>query len=136
MAPGKLALPCALAAVTLGGCGIATKPLAGSADLSTQPGTHGQLDRLRRPHYLCLVQARLPARVFTATGGRPAIQVGTAPKGPTIVFEPTPGAAQELQIDGQVQGAEVIGSALLYPNLASDSTLTKVERCVALDVSG
>src|SRR5271165_5735049 len=130
MALGKLALPCALAALTLGGCGIATKPLAGSADLSAQPGTHGQLDRLQRQHYLCLVNARLPTRSFIATGGRPGIQVGTSPNDPTIVFEPTPGAAQELQIDGQVQGAEVIGSALLYPNLASDSTLTKVVQCV------
>jgi hypothetical protein len=136
MAPGKLALPCALAALTLGGCGITTKPLAGTPNLTRQPGTHAQLDRLRRNHYLCLLDAHLPARAFTAAGGRPAIQVGSTARGPTIVFEPTPGAAQELQIDGQVEGAEVIGSALLYPNLASDHTLTTVEGCVALNVSG
>ena len=53
-----------------------------------------------------------------------------------MVFEPTPGAAQESQIDGQVEGAEVIGSALLYPNQASDSLLQKVEDCVAKGVSG
>ena len=136
MAPGKLVLPCALAALTVSGCGIATKPQAGTPDLSARSGMHGQVDRLRRVHYLCLLNAGMPARPFTAAGGRPAIQVGHTPAGPTVVFEPTPGAAQELQIDGQVQGAEVIGSALLYPNLATDTTLSTVERCVALNVTG
>jgi hypothetical protein len=136
MSPGKLVLPCALAALSLCGCGIAAKPLAGTPDLSARSGIHGRVDRLRRVHYLCLRGAGLEARPYTATGGRPAIQVGSSPVGPAIVFEPTPGAAQELQIDGQVQGAEVIGSALLYPNLASDKVLSTVERCIALDVTG
>jgi hypothetical protein len=136
MALGKLVFPCALAALTISGCGIAAKPLAGTPDLSARSGMHGRIDRLRRVHYLCLRGAGLPAQTFTSSGGRPAIQVGPSSAGPTIVFEPTPGAAQELQIDGQVQGAEVIGSALLYPNLASDATLSTVERCVALDVTG
>jgi hypothetical protein len=41
-----------------------------------------------------------------------------------------------MQIHGLSQGAEVIGSALLYPNQASDKLLTKVENCVALGVGG
>ncbi len=64
------------------------------------------------------------------------MQVEAKPYGPTVYFEPTPGAAQEMQINGQVQGAEVIGSALLYPNQASDQLLTTVEGCVAQGVSG
>jgi hypothetical protein len=68
--------------------------------------------------------------------GTTAMQIGTRPYGPTVYFEPTPGAAQEMQIDGQAQGAEVIGSALLYPNQASDQLLQQVEDCVALGVSG
>ena len=36
----------------------------------------------------------------------------------------------------QEQGAEVIGSALLYPNKASGKTLTKVELCTATGVNG
>jgi hypothetical protein len=97
---------------------------------------HGQVDRLRREHYFCILGAGLPAYTFTAAGGRPAIQVGSPPSGPTVVFEPTDGAAQMVQIEGQAQSAEVIGSALLYPNIASDQTLAAVERCLALDVTG
>ena len=66
----------------------------------------------------------------------PAIQVGSLPTGPTIIFYATPGIAQGLQITGQEQGAEVIGSALLYPNGASSKELTTVENCVAADVTG
>ena len=52
------------------------------------------------------------------------------------MFQPTPGAAQGEQIDGQAQGAEVIGTALLYPNQAPDELLSKVETCVAKGVPG
>ena len=58
------------------------------------------------------------------------------PDGPTVSFEPTPGDAQGIQIHGQAQGAEVIGSALLYPNQAPSQLLTQVENCVAQGVSG
>ncbi len=136
MSSAKLAAACALVGVSLSGCGIAAKPLAGAPDLSKAPGIHGRVDQLRHQHYLCIVHSGLPARVYTAAGGRPAIQVGTPPSGPTVVFEPTPGAAQEDQIDGQVQSAEVIGSALVYPNAASDKVLSKVEGCVAVGVTG
>jgi hypothetical protein len=64
------------------------------------------------------------------------MQIGAKPSGPTVQFTPTPGAAQEEQISGQVESAEVIGAALLYPNQASDSLLQKVEGCVAKGVSG
>jgi hypothetical protein len=53
-----------------------------------------------------------------------------------VSFEPTPGDAQGVQIQGEAQGAEVIGSALLYPNQAPDSLLSTVEGCVAKGVSG
>jgi hypothetical protein len=64
------------------------------------------------------------------------MQIGTKPSGPTVQFMPTPGAAQEAQISGQVESAEVIGSALLYPNQAPDGLLQKVESCVAKGVKG
>ncbi len=41
-----------------------------------------------------------------------------------------------MQGNRAFQGAEVIGSALLYPNAASDSELSKVEACIAQGVSG
>ena len=51
-------------------------------------------------------------------------------------FAPTPGAAQDAQISGRVTGAEVIGSALLYPDQASDGLLQTVEDCLAAGVTG
>jgi len=64
------------------------------------------------------------------------LQVGSLPGGPTIVFEPTPGAAQADQIRGQAQAAEVIGSALVYPHQAPDDELKTIENCLTSGVSG
>ena len=41
-----------------------------------------------------------------------------------------------MQIQDQEQSAEVIGSALLYPDSGSDGLLQKVEDCVAEGVQG
>jgi hypothetical protein len=136
MSAAKLSLACGLAAVSLCGCGIAAKPLAGTPKLASQPGTHAKVDDPRAQHLGCMARAGLPAQAFLATGGRPGIQVGTLPDGPTIIFLSTPGAAQYAQIDGQAQSAEVIGSALLYPNLAPDKELSTIETCLALGGNG
>jgi hypothetical protein len=127
---------CAATAVLISGCGIAAKPLAGTPKLNSAPGTHARVDDPRTRHEACLKAARIPFHLFEASGHRPAIQVGRSPSGPTIIFEPTPGDAQGMQIVGQAQAAEVIGSALLYPNQASNSELGTVETCTAVGVTG
>lgn len=60
------------------------------------------------------------------------LQIGTWPAGPTVLYAPTPGIAQGYQITGArwAQGAEVINSALLFPNRASDAELNRVETCI------
>lgn len=136
MSLAKLPAAGGLVALVLSGCGMAAKPLAGTAHITRLRGNHAQVDDPRTKHTKCLVQHDLPLRLYRASGDRPAIQVGSAPSGPTIVFEPTPGDAQGLQIVGQAQGAEVIGSALVYPNAAPDSELQTVENCVAIGVTG
>ena len=136
MSHPKLATACGLVAVALAGCGIKAKPLAGTVHLDRARGNHALLDDPRTKHVKCLRADRLPVRLYRASGARPAIQVGTASTGPTIVFEPTPGIAQGVQIQGDAQGAEVIGSALVYPNLATNAELGKIEGCVALGVTG
>jgi hypothetical protein len=68
--------------------------------------------------------------------GQTGLQIGTLPSGPTVTFAPTPGAAQREQIEGQVENAEVIGSALLSPNAATDKQLKVIEDCLAQGVSG
>lgn len=112
-------------ALLLCGCSAVVKPPQGRGQVA-DPRTSGP-DR-----FACLLAHHLPAQKV----GRSEIQIGAPPTGPTVRFMPTQGAAQELQIDGQVQGAEVIGSALLYPNQAGDAELQQVENCMDQGVTG
>ena len=72
----------------------------------------------------CLKGDKLPYREYYADGVQhlPAIQVGARAQGPTMIFYPTDGIAQGLQIMGQETGAEVIGALLVYPNQRSLQT--------------
>ena len=130
MSSAKLAVAVALAALSLSACGSTAKPVAGTPQAAIK--SHKGVDDPRTKHLKCIRQDHL----VVARVGRTGLQVGTPPAGPTISFEPTPGAAQALQIEGKVTGAEVIGSALLYPNQAPDSELQKVEDCLAVGVTG
>jgi len=144
MSSAKLAAGCVVAAFALSACGVSSKPVAGSAaarlSISTtgKPAGRGVVDDPRTKHLKCILAHHLPAVPIGTTTSMhlPGIQVGQPQVGPTVAFEPTPGSAQEAQITGQVQSAEVIGSALLYPHLASDQELKIVEDCLALGVSG
>lgn len=119
----------------LGGCGGAVKvqptPAAGSTALVSRGKVDSPLTDMHN-HLDCLRDDHLAVQVLSPT----KLQVGPAPSGPTIVFAATPGAAQSRQIDGTAQGAEVIGTALLYPNRASDPELTRIEDCLAQGVQG
>jgi hypothetical protein len=121
----KALLASGLAAVAIGACGSTVKP----------PQGRGQVDnpRTANPDYLkCIRDHGLPA----VEVGIDSIQVGQLPAGPTIRFLPTPGSATAAQIYGQAQGAEVIGSALLYPNQASSTQLASIEVCLNQKVKG
>jgi len=125
MSPVKSAALAAVAAMSLCACGSSVKP----------PRGHGRIDdpRLNNPnHVACLRQAGLTVELV----GRTGLQIGAPPSGPTVQFEPTPGAAQALQITGQSEAAEVIGSALLYPRAANDAELKKIEDCLSSGVNG
>jgi hypothetical protein len=138
MSPVKVAVACGLMALLISACGIPTKPLAGTAHLGQQAGNHAVVDDPRIPQVKCLRGDKLPFREYYADGVQhlPAIQVGTLPQGPTIIFYPTNGIAQGLQIMGQDAGAEVIGSLLVYPNNATSTVLKQVEACAAIGVKG
>jgi hypothetical protein len=127
MSSAKLVAAAAAGALALSACGsVQVQPRSGSA-------SRGVIDdqRVHHPNHLaCLKQAGLPA---VATG-QTSIQVGQPPAGPRIAFAASPGAAQALQIEGQAQGAEVIGTALLYPGQASDRELGAIEGCLAVGV--
>jgi hypothetical protein len=121
----KCAALAAGAALALSACGQVAKPTQG----------RGKIDdpRTDNPNRVaCLRQHHLPVQEVGDTG----LQIGALPAGPSIQFEPSPGAAQAEQIDGAAQGAEVVGAALLYPRRASDAELTKIERCLGKGVTG
>jgi hypothetical protein len=137
MPSAKLAAAIVLSALSLSACGISSKPEAGTPKAIATG--HKGLDDPRSKHTACLEQAHVAFHneQYTVAGRvLPSLQVGTAPTGPTVAFEPTPGDAQGVQIQGEAQGAEVIGSALLYPNQAPDSLLSVVENCVGQGVKG
>ncbi len=123
-----------LAALALGGCGaVKVQPTAqkGSTTLVSRGSVDSPLTNIDN-HLGCLQQARLPVQVVNGH----KLQIGTWPSGPTVVFTATPQAAQADQIQGQAQAAEVIGSALLYPNGGSRSELTAIETCLDQGVTG
>ena len=117
-----MAAACA-SAVALSGCAGLAKP-AGGRGAAVDP-------RTGPPNYLaCLRANRIPVSEL----GPNKLQIGGLRSGPTIVFEPTAGIAEGRQIEGQAQGAEVIGAALLYPNHAPGAELTVIENCLGQGV--
>jgi hypothetical protein len=96
----------------------------------TQIG-HGVVDDQRLEHAPCMRESGLTVTLV----GHNDLQIGAA-GGPTVHFTPSPGAAQEAQINGSVENAEVIGSALLYPARAGDGELRAIEDCLATGVQG
>ena len=60
-----------------------------------------------------------------------AIAVGDPDTGPRIVFYLTSGQAEAAQFEGDGEGAEQIGSALLFVRQGTDEVLEDVEFCLA-----
>jgi hypothetical protein len=133
MRPKSLLTAVAFAALALTGCGaVQVQPTtpAGSVKLASRGAVDSPVKM--KNHLECLRDAHLPVQVVSST----RLQIGPAPAGPTIVFSPTAGAAQAYQIDGSAQAAEVIGSALVYPNQASDGEMATIGTCLAQGVQG
>ena len=131
MSSAKLAIACGFVAVVLSACGATSNPEAGTISPTATTAGRARLDDPRTTHVKCLKQAKVPVTEV----GRSWLQIN-APGNPKVQFASTPGAAQGLQIDSQVQGAEVIGSSLLYPEQASDPLLTTIENCLDQGVKG
>jgi hypothetical protein len=126
MPHAKPAVALGAAAILLCGCSSVVKPPQGRGKVD-DPRTYAAANHLK-----CMQQHHLPVQEV----GRTGIQIGALPVGPSVWFEPTPGAAQSQQIHGLSQGAEVIGSALLYTHAAPDAELKVIEDCLASGVSG
>ncbi len=128
MPHAKPAVALGAAAILLCGCSSVVKPPQGRGKLD-DPRTYASANHLK-----CLQQHGLPVQEV----GRTGLQIGPLPGGPTVQFEPSPGSAQYEQMSGNpsTQGAEVIGSALLFTHQGSDNELQLIERCLASGVSG
>ncbi len=131
MSSAKLAIACGFVAVVLSACGAKSNPEAGTIPPTATTAGHAKIDDPRTKHVTCLRQQKIPVIEV----GRVWLQID-APGSPKVLFTPTPGAAQSLQIDGQDPGSEVIGSALLYPDQASDKVLATIEKCLDQGVKG
>ena len=135
----KVAVICGLMAALIGGCGIAAKPQAGTHNLLNQPGFHGVFDDPRGVRSQCLSEHKISYEEFFTKQSidgtpqhLPAIKIDQG--GAVIVFYPDAGTAEGQQIMGQGVGAELIGSALLYPNNTTGGELTNVENCTAVGI--
>lgn len=118
-----LATTAALAvAATFGACGNE------EASNSAPPGAAGAPPNpsdKRGVAVQCMTGKGLTARLV----GKQSIQVG-AIGGPRIEFFVSGGEAEGQQFQGEAQGAEQIGSALLFLNEGTEDQLDKVEACL------
>ena len=135
MSPAKVALAAVAAALSLSACGVAAKPVAGSAQADAKGAKELKANDPRTKHVKCLAKDHIRYHELLIHG-HPSIQVGTRPTGPTIEFLATPGAAQNEAIQGLAQGAEVISAALVYPLNAPNRLLAKVEKCMTAGATG
>jgi len=130
----RLAVPIALAAFAAAGCGavnVQPKIPRSSPRLVSRGQVDSPLTKIHN-HLACMRDAHLDVHVVSPI----KLQVDSAPSGPTVMFTPTAGAAQAAQIDGNSQGAEAIGPALLYPNQGSPGELDSIEDCLDQGVQG
>ncbi|MBV9838553.1 MAG: hypothetical protein JO156_10550 [Solirubrobacterales bacterium] len=130
MSRAKLLAASGIVTVALCACGTAAKPLAGS--LRASDALKNNVDDPRSQQLPCLRQAHLPVLEV----GPNELQIGPLPAGPTIYYDPSMFSALHDQIIGKSAGAEVIGSALLYPHQAPESELGAIEGCLTIGVQG
>ncbi len=106
----------AVAALGLAGCG---------GDDSIRDAGPNPADK-RGVALACIEGAGLPASL----SGEKSIQVDGA-GGPRVEFFVSSGEAEGQQFQGEAQGAEQVGAALLFVNQGDDDTLQTIEDCLA-----
>ena len=107
----------ALGASALTGCSLSTD--------SSEPGDD-DADK-RGAAIACLTDEK---QLEAVEKGDNQILVGDPETGPRVVFYLTSGQAEAAQFEGDGEGAEQIGSALLFVRKADDDVLEDVEDCL------
>jgi hypothetical protein len=109
-----------LGALLLGACGGDDVP-------DSAPPPPNPNDKRASALYCLKYEKEIPA----AEAGENAIQVGGDPETlPRIEFFVTSGEAEGRQYQGNAQGAEHIGNALLFVREADDELLEDIEGCL------
>jgi len=101
-------------------------PGCGSGDDEAIRNAGPNPDDKRSVALSCIEGAGVPA----ALTGEKSIQVDGA-GAPRIEFFVSSGEAEGKQFQGEAQGAEQVGAALLFVNEGDDETLKKIEDCLA-----
>jgi hypothetical protein len=102
---------------------LAVLPACGSDDAAPSDDDSDK----RAAAMTCLEEAGVPAELR----GEEEIVIGDGQGAPHIKFFLTSGESEAAQFEGDGEGAEQIGSALLYVGEGSDELLEKVELCLA-----
>jgi len=119
---GRKTLVAAALALTLiaPGCGL------GGDDDSIRSAGPNPNDK-RGVALTCITREKqLPARLV----GEKSIQVD-GPGAPRIEFFVSSGEAEARQFQGEAQGAQQVGAALLFVNQGDDEVLQQIEDCLA-----
>jgi hypothetical protein len=109
-----------LLALALPGCGLGSDDAGGGEDDSDK----------RAVAMECLSGEGIDARLEGEEGDE-EIVVGEGAGAPRIRFFLTSGESEAAQFEGDGEGAEQIGPALLYVNDGEDDLLEQVELCLA-----
>jgi hypothetical protein len=107
---------------------LALVALVSGCSVGSNDGSSGDDSSDKRAVALeCLQQDKeLDARL----DGDDALVVGDPESGPRVRFYLTSGEAEAAQFEGKGEGAEQIGSALLFVRAGSDEVLQEVEDCL------
>jgi hypothetical protein len=117
--PSVLLVSLTLASALLAGCGLGSEDAGGGDDLDD-----------RTAAMECLEGAGVDARL-EGEEGEEEIVIDDGADPPRIRFFLTAGEAEAEQFQGNGEGAEQIGGALLYVGDGSDDVLGDVEKCLA-----
>jgi hypothetical protein len=102
---------------------LALLPACGSDDAAP---SEDESDK-RAAAMTCLEEEGIDAQLQ----GEDEIVIGEGPGAPRIQFFLTAGESEAAQFEGDGEGAEQIGSALLYVESGDDDLLEDVENCLA-----
>ena len=121
---GPLRCAAVKALLSLAALGVLALAVARSARTAGRPATTTPTSAAPRSH---ASPARVSRRASRARRRSPSTTPST---GPRIVFYLTSGQAEAAQFEGQGEGAEQIGSALLFVRDGTDDELEKIEHCL------